>query len=72
MRALTEHAESCFFESGDGSKMVDTRQLGHELPQQFWINHLLPRNMCQGFISSKPLQLNSLLLSNIVNTVNIV
>jgi hypothetical protein len=32
VRALAEDAEACFFQSGYGSKMVDSLQLGHELP----------------------------------------
>jgi hypothetical protein len=34
MCTLTKNAKSGFFQRGDGSQMVNSRQLGHNLPRQ--------------------------------------
>lgn len=34
MRALAKHAKPCFLQRGHGSQMVDSRQFGHDSPQQ--------------------------------------
>lgn len=60
--ALAKYAKSGFLKHGDGSQMVDPWKLGHNLPQQYWINHPLPRYMCQGCMPSKPLQSIGLLV----------
>jgi hypothetical protein len=31
VRALTQNAEACFFQRGNGSKMVDSGDFGHDL-----------------------------------------